>query len=87
MKCVLCGETSIGMERLSLSPVARKILEKRFPGLNHDEALASYGICGKCLALPPIERRKLADRVIRHELDEHRRDSLKNALKKRNNRN
>jgi hypothetical protein len=87
MKCVLCGETSIGMERLSLSPAARKILEKRFPGMNYDEALASYGICVKCLALPPIERRNLADRFIRHEREKHRRDLLKNALKKRNNGN
>jgi len=85
MKCVLCGKTSIGIERFTISPEARKMLEKQFPGMNHDEALAGYGICGNCLALPLVERRKLADKVISDELDEYRRDLLKNALEKRKN--
>jgi len=85
MTCVLCGETSIKIERFTIGPEARKMLEKRFPGMNHDEVLANTGVCGDCLALPLAERRKLADKVITDELDEYRCDLMKDALKKREN--
>jgi hypothetical protein len=41
MKCVLCGKTSIGIERFTISPEARKMLDKQFLGMNHGEALAT----------------------------------------------
>jgi hypothetical protein len=85
MECVLCGKTSIDMERFTISPEARKRLEQQFPGMNHDEVLANNGVCCDCLALPLAERRKLADKVIRDELNEYRRDLMKGALKKREN--
>jgi len=85
MKCVLCGKASIYIERFTISPEAREILERQFPNMNHDEALASYGICGDCLALPLVERRKLADKAISDGLDEYRRDLLKDAIEKRKN--
>jgi hypothetical protein len=85
MTCVLCGKTSIKIERFTISPEARKMLDTRFPGMNHDEVSANNGVCGDCLALPLAERRKLADKVIRDDLDEYRRDLMKDALKKREN--
>jgi len=41
MKCVLCGKTSIGIERFTIKPEARKMLDKQFLGMNHAEALAT----------------------------------------------
>jgi hypothetical protein len=85
MTCVLCGKTSTKIERFTISPGLRKMLEDRFPGMNHDEALARYGICDNCLALPLVERRKLADKVLSGELHEYRRDLLKITLEKLKN--
>ncbi len=85
MECVLCGKTSIGIQQFAISPGVRDLLEKQFPGVNPDEALASYGVCDNCLALQPIERRKLADKVLSDDLHERRRDLLKIALEKLKN--
>jgi len=85
MKCVLCGKTSIGIQQFAISPGARDLLEKQFPGVNPDEALASYGICGTCLALQPFERRNRAERVLSDDLHARRRDLLKIVLEKLKN--
>jgi hypothetical protein len=77
--------TSNSIERFAISPGMRELLKNQFPAMNLDTALASYGICGDCLALPLVERRKLADKVISVELDGLRRDLLKNALEERKN--
>jgi len=61
------------------------MLEKQIPGVKPDETLANNGVCGECMALPFTERKKLADKAIKGELDEHRRDLMKDALKKREN--
>jgi hypothetical protein len=45
-----------------------------------DEALANHGVCGQCLALPPAEQKKLADKAIENELEEHQRDLIKNTF-------
>jgi hypothetical protein len=83
MKCVLCGKTSIEVKinLFPLSPEARKMLLKQF-GIDPDEALASHGVCRKCLALPVGKRKKLAEKAIKDEQDEYRRELIKDALKK-----
>lgn len=83
MKCVLCGKTSIEVKinLFPLSPEARKMLLKQF-GIDPDEALASHGVCRECLALPVGERKKLAEKAIKDEQDEYRRELIKDALKK-----
>ena len=86
MKCVLCGKTSIEIEieRFPLRPEARKMLLKQF-GINPDEALASYGACRECLALPVGERKELAEKAIKDEQDEHRRELIEDWLNKYRN--
>jgi hypothetical protein len=83
MKCVLCGKTSIEVKinLFPLSPEARKMLLKQFD-IDPDEALASHGVCRECLALPVGERKKLAEKAIKDEQDEYRRELIKDALKK-----
>jgi hypothetical protein len=84
MKCVLCGKTSIDakVEQFPLSPEAREMLKRQL-GINPDEALAKSGVCHGCLALPFAERNELAQKAIKNEQDEHRRDLIKDALKKK----
>ncbi len=86
MKCVLCGRTSIEVkiDLFPLSPEARKMLQKQF-GIDPDAALASHGVCRECLALPVGERRKLAEKAIKDEQDEYRRELIKDLLKKNRN--
>ncbi len=86
MKCVLCGRTSIEVkiDLFPLSPEARKMLQKQF-GIDPDAALASHGVCRECLALSFGERRKLAEKAIKDEQDEYRRELIKDVLKKHRN--
>ena len=88
VKCVLCGKTSIDakIEQFPLSPEARQML-KRELGIDPDVALANHGVCRECLALPPTAQRKLADNAIENELDEHRRDLIRDTLNKSRNGN
>ena len=86
MKCVLCCRTSIEVkiDQFPLSPEARVMLKRKF-GINPDEALANIGVCHECLALPFAERNKLAERAIKSEQDEHRRQVIQDTLKKNRN--
>jgi len=86
MKCVLCCRTSIDIriDQFPLSPEAREMLKRKF-GINPDEALANSGVCRECLALPFTERNKLAEKAIKSELDEHRRQEIQDTLKKNRN--
>ena len=86
MKCVLCGKTSIEVkiDLFPLSPEARKMLLKQF-GIDPDEALASHGVCRECLALPVDERKKLAEKAIKDEHEEYRRELIKDALNRNRN--
>jgi len=88
MNCVLCGKTSIDakIEQFPLSPEARQML-KRELGIDPDVALPNHGVCRECLALPPTTQRKLADKAIENELDEHRCDRIRNTLNKSRNGN
>jgi hypothetical protein len=86
MKCVLCGRTSIDVkiDQFPLSPEAREMLKRIF-GINPDEVLANSGVCRLCLALPFAERNKLAEKAIKIEQDEHRRQAIQDTLKKNRN--
>jgi len=88
MKCVLCGETSIDtkIEQFPLSTEAREMLKRQL-AINSDEAFGKIGICHECFALPPAEQKKLAEKAIRGESDEHRRDLIKETLNKSRNGN
>lgn len=79
MNCVLCGKKSIqdDVDRFPLSPEARKMLQKRF-GIEPDSTLA---VCRECAALPG----NLAEKAIGRELDEYRRDLIREALKNSRN--
>jgi hypothetical protein len=81
MRCVLCGNTSIEVKinLFPLSPEARKMLLKQF-GIDPDEALVSRGLCRECLALPVVDRKKLADKAIKDEQDEYRRELIIDVL-------
>jgi hypothetical protein len=88
MKCVLCGATSIDakIEQFPLSPEAREMLKRQL-AINSDEAFTEIGVCRECSALAPAEQKKLADKAIEDELDEHRRDLIKETLYKNRNGN
>jgi len=83
MKCVLCGMTSIDVkiDQFPLSPEARDMLRRKF-GINPDEALAENGVCRQCLALPPNQRNKLAEKATKSAQDEYWREAIQDALKK-----
>ena len=74
MNCFLCGKTStqVKIDLFPLSSAARGMLQKRF-GIDPKEDLA---ICRECIALPG----NLAEKAIRREQDEQRRDLIKYAL-------
>jgi hypothetical protein len=55
------------------------MLLKQF-GIDPNQALASHGVCRECLALPVGERKKLAEKAIKEEQDEYRRDLTKDTL-------
>ena len=86
MKCILCAKTSIEVQidPFPLSAEAREMLQGEF-GINADEALANHGICGECSALPFVERNRLAEKAVKSEQDEFRRDIIRDDLKKRLN--
>ena len=88
MKCVLCGMTSTEtkMEQFPLASEAREMLKRQL-AIQSDEAFAKVGICSECLALPSAEQKKLADKAIEDEPDQHRRDLIKEKLDKSRNGN
>ena len=85
MKCSLCGETSIDtkIRQFPLSPEARAMLRRQFD--INDEAFVQTAVCRECLALPFAERNKLAQKALRIEQDEHRRNLIKDSLYKSRN--
>lgn len=85
MECVLCRKTSteVAIDRLSLRPEARVMLQKQF-GFDPDEVFATEAICQECLALPFGERNKMAQKAIRNGRDEHRHDLIKELKNRRN---
>jgi len=88
MKCVLCGTASIDAKivQFPLSPEAREMLKRQL-AISSNEAFTKIGVCRECLALPPAEQKKLADKAIEDERDEHRRDLIKETLNKSRNGN
>ena len=81
MKCALCGKISIDtkIRQFPLSPEARAMLRRQFD-INPDEAFVQTAVCRECLALPFAERNKLAQKAIKIEMDEYRRELLKDTL-------
>jgi hypothetical protein len=62
------------------------MFERQFPGKSPDEVLSNNGVCSECLTLPVAARKKLADKVVEEEdLDDHRRDLMRERLKKHKN--
>jgi hypothetical protein len=49
-------------------------------GIDPEEALASHGVCRKCLAVPVGERKKLGEKAIKDEQDEYRRELIIDVL-------
>ena len=74
MNCFLCGKTStqVKVDLFPLSSAGRRMLQKQF-GIDPNEDLA---ICRECIAFPE----NLAEKAIRCEEDEQRRDLIKFAL-------
>jgi hypothetical protein len=60
------------------------MLQKHFD-IDRDEALASHGFCRECLAHSVGERKKLAEKAIKEEQAEYRRELIKDSLNQSRN--